>query len=123
MKKYLAGTMVALVAVSLTVFAGAASGDSGKDTKITFAVAKNGFGGTVDSTTKKCIEGRTVKVLKRKHHRELLIAHTTTNADGQWLIARKHVNDGTYLAKVLRTPASSGIHCAGDRSGKVVFGG
>ena len=122
MSKKLIGTVMAL-AVGILAFAGTAVGDSGKDSKITLAVGAAGFLGNVDSSTKQCIEGRTVKVLKRKHHRERVIGRTHTGPEGNWVITRKSVKPGTYLAKVVRTPGdSSGVHCAGDRSGKVVYG-
>ncbi len=121
MNKKLIGALMVLL-IGILAFAGTAAGDSAKDSKVTLAVGANGFLGNVSSDTKKCIEGRTVKVLKRKNHRERPIARTTTRSNGNWAIPRKSVKPGTYLAKVLRTPASSGIHCGGDRSGKVVYG-
>ena len=120
-KKLIGAIMVLLVGV--LAFAGTAAGESAKDSKVTLAVGATGFLGNVDADTKQCIAGRTVKVLKRKNHRERPIARTTTDADGNWVIPRKQVKPGSYLAKVLRTPGdSSGIHCGGDRSGRVVYG-
>jgi len=114
---------IAVLLVGILGFAGTAAGESNKDSKVTLAVGSTGFLGNVTSDTKQCTEGRTVKVLKRKNHRERPIARTTTDADGNWVIPRKQVKPGSYLAKVLRTPAdSSGIHCGGDRSGRVKYG-
>ena len=113
----------AVLLIGVLAFAGTAAGQSDKDSKVTLAVGAKGFLGSVSSDTKQCTQGRTVKVLKRKNHRETLIGHTTTNANGGWAIQRKRVRPGSYLAKVIRTPAdSSGIHCGGDRSGRVKYG-
>jgi len=119
-KKLIGAIMVLLVGV--LAFAGTAAGESAKDSKVTLAVGATGFLGNVDADTKQCIAGRTVKVLKRKNHRERPIARTTTNADGVWAIPRKQVKPGNYLAKVVRTSGSNGIHCGGDRSGRVKYG-
>ena len=123
MKKRLIGAIAGFATV-FAVFAAIALADGEKDSVVTLNVAKTGFSGNVDSKTKQCVEGRTVKVVKRKHRRETRIGTTVTGPEGNWLLARENVKPGTYLAKVRRTDTGSetGIYCGGDRSGKVVFG-
>ena len=123
MKKRLIGAIAGFATV-FAVFAAIALADGEKDSVVTLNVAKTGFSGNVDSKTKQCVEGRTVKVIKRKHRRETKIGTTVTGPEGNWILPRKSVKPGVYLAKVRRTDDGSetGIYCGGDRSGKVVFG-
>jgi hypothetical protein len=118
-KKFIAG-LIGLLLVGLVASA-PASGESQKDSTIFFFVDRDktpAFFGNVESNSKNCIEGRTVKVLKKKRGREIVLAKTTTNADGAWRIGRDKIKSGVYIAKVRRTEADSkGLYCGGDRSG------
>lgn len=113
-------TLVA--AIAALVVAVPAAAESKKDSVIYFFIDRDetpAFHGTVESDSRNCIEGRTVKVLKRNKGRDRLIDKTTTNADGGWRIGRERIKSGVYIAKVRRTEADNkGLYCGGDRSGK-----
>jgi hypothetical protein len=119
MKKRMIGGLTALL-IAGTIVATPAPAASPKDAKIFFRIdtKHDVFYGHVESNTKQCIADRKVKVLKKNHRRERVIARTHTGPEGGWRINRKRIRNGVYIAKVVRTHAdSSGISCAADRSG------
>lgn len=120
MKKALMGvTAVAVASVAFTGSATSAPNASLKDTKIVLQTDP-AFHGVIESNGQ-CVEGRIVKVLKKKKGRDKIIGGNSTDADGFFSVPEPNVRPGIYYAKVRRYDAPGGQACGGDRSNKIVI--
>jgi hypothetical protein len=109
-----AGTALASLALSAT-----ASGDSSKDSKIVMDPDPPTYLGVVISTSKNCLEGRKVKVLRVTKGRDEVLGRDLTDKDGVWGVPVTPKPGNTYYAKVKRQSETNGVFCAGDRSNRV----
>lgn len=108
----------AIALLASLVVATAASAESAHDSKITLR-GNPAFSGTVESTSKHCIEGRKVRLLRVAKGRDKVLGETFTDENGAWFIAAPVKAGKVYYAKVLRGAATNGQFCAGDRSNRL----
>jgi hypothetical protein len=65
------------------------------------------FHGTIDSQEKRCVKGRTVKLLeKRKHADDKVLGSDEAKADGRWKV-KIVAGSGSYYAKAPRLESHS----------------
>jgi hypothetical protein len=108
------GAVIAALAIG-----GTASADNSKDTKIVLNATAPTFNGTIESTSKLCLEGRKVKLMRITKGRDEVLGRGRTLTDGIWGIPYEPKRGNTYYAKVKRQSMSNGVFCAGDRSNRV----
>jgi hypothetical protein len=119
MKRNRIGVIAATALATLAFSASAGAGS--QDSKIILSADAPTFHGLVDSSSKHCIEGRRVKLLRITDGRDKVLGRARTDADGFWGILHAP-KTGTYYAKVKRQTISNGIFCGGDRSNRVKIG-
>lgn len=111
---YVAGATLTALALSAP-----ANGDSSQDSKIVMDPDPPTFLGVVTSTSKHCMEGRKVKVLRVTGGRDKVLGRDLTDQDGLWGVPVKTKPGNTYYSKVKRQSMTNGVFCAGDRSNRV----
>lgn len=97
--------MAALMSVSLVAVATAHT--VRHDSKVTFQVKKNGqeadtFEGKVISDSDRCVADRLVRIKQEVDGKDVVVAKTTTNADGEYSVPTGDLEPGTYYAVVTR---------------------
>ena len=97
--------MAALMSVSLVAVATAHTVKH--DSKVTFQVKKNGqeadtFEGKVISDSDRCVADRLVRIKQEVDGKDVVVAKTTTNADGEYSVPTGDLEPGTYYAVVRR---------------------
>ena len=98
---------------------GGPAGAASQDSKIILAKKAPTFHGVVEASSKHCVEGRTVKLLKITKGRDKVLGATTTVKDGEWVIPHALKAGNTYYAKVKRQEGTNGVFCGGDRSNRI----
>lgn len=69
--------------------------------KLKSSNGKRTFSGQIDSSTSKCVKGRTVEVIRKHNGNQQTIGKNGTNGNGQFSISLSsgEVKNGTYYAK------------------------
>jgi hypothetical protein len=107
------GSLLASLAIA------APAGAGSQDSKIVISHDAPTFHGVVSASSKHCVEGRAVKLLKITKGRDKVLGLTATDKDGVWGIPYTPKAGNTYYAKVLRQSATGGVFCGGDRSNRI----
>jgi len=88
------------------------------ESKIVVADGPPAFHGKVKSDKEKCVELRTVKVLKKKFGGNKLKGKDKTDMDGKWEVV-VNLRSGVYFAKVTEAEVGN-TTCLGDKSEDIV---
>jgi hypothetical protein len=110
--------MIAAVTVAAAGVFAATALAADVESKIKVFDGPPAFHGKVKSDSNKCIELRTVKVVKKKPSGNVVKEKDKTDMDGKWE-AVINLKSGTYFAKVTESKVGN-TTCLGDKSPNIV---
>ena len=106
--KRIAGIAVVAAVMSVSLVGVATAHTVTHDSAVTFQIKKNGsdpdtFEGRVQSDSDRCVADRLVRTKREvAEGKDVVVAETTTDADGEYSVPTGDLEPGTYYAVVTR---------------------